>query len=499
MVGPVLSPTDLALAALDLPLAAISALIRQKTLTAEALALACIHRRSRAAAVLDAYTHWAPETALAMARTADAVEDGRRGPLHGIPVSIKDLFGLAGMPIHAGSPRALPAHLAVEGPVVAGLRRQGAVFMGKTHTSELGFGVCGANIHWGTPRNPWDRAHLRPAGGSSSGAAISIVEGSALLALGSDTGGSAREPANMTGIVGLKITHGRWSGAGLVPPGPSLHGPGLLARTIADAAFAFAAMDETCPAGWFEDRFSKPPVMPVRIGVLDDFFWADCAPGVAEAVSRALDELAAAGARILPTPLPQARRFAEISPDWDWGVSAVELLEFMLSELPEWLATLHPGARRQLERQSSLTAVEYLRRLRLLAQLRAAAADAFAEVDVLACPTSPISPPLLEDLSDPETYRRISRLAARNTSIVNLLDLCALTMPVGLDVMGLPVGLQLIGGHGAEETLLFCAGAIENILGTSRRRIGLPPLCDWLPREDDERPKPEAANGASPS
>jgi aspartyl-tRNA(Asn)/glutamyl-tRNA(Gln) amidotransferase subunit A len=416
-----------------------------------------------------------------MARAADETS-GARSPIHGIPVSIKDLFGVTGMPIYAGSPRPLPERFQEEGPVVASLRRQRAVLMGKTHTSELGFGVCGANIHWGTPRNPWDRINIRPAGGSSSGAAISIIEGSALLALGSDTGGSAREPANMTGIVGLKVTHGRWSGAGLLPPGPSLHGPGLLARTVTDVAFGFAALDRECPGSWFEDRFSTAPAVPLRIGVLDDFFWTDCAPGVAEAVSHALDDLAAVRMRVLPARLPQARELAEVSPDWDWGVSAVELLEFLRSELPDWLMTLHPGARRQLELQSPLTAIEYLRRLRLLRKLRAAAEGAFTEVDVLACPTSPMSPPRLEELSDPETYRRISQLAARNTSVVNLLDLCALTMPVGLDQAGLPVGLQLIGPNRADAKLLFCAGAIEKVLGTPHERIGIPPLCDWLSR-----------------
>ncbi len=405
-----------------------------------------------------------------------------RGPLHGIPTSIKDLFGLADMPIHAGSPRPLPERFTADGPVVAGLRRQGAVFMGKTHTSELGFGVCGANIHWGTPRNPWDPINVRPAGGSSSGAAISIVEGSALVALGSDTGGSAREPANMTGIVGLKVTHKRWSGAGLVPPGPNLHGPGLLARTVADAAFAFAAIDGSCSLNWFEDEFSSRQPRALRVGVLDDFFWDECAPGIAEAVSRALREIAAAGATVVPVRLQQAGDLAAVSADWDWGISAVELLEFLQSELPDWLATLHPGARRQLELQSPLTAVEYLRRIRLLATLRRAAEAAFAEVDVLACPTSPISPPRLEELSDPERYRQISRLAARNTSIVNLLDLCALTLPVGLDQAGLPVGLQLVGRNGADTELLRCAGAVEAILGTPRRRIGVPPLCGWLSR-----------------
>jgi aspartyl-tRNA(Asn)/glutamyl-tRNA(Gln) amidotransferase subunit A len=481
--------------ATELPLAEIATRLRERAITSEALVQACIDNRNRAAATFDAYCHWAPETALAMARTADeAFAAGRHlGGLHGIPVSIKDLFALDGMPFYAGSPRRLPARFEAEGPLVGGLRRQGAVFMGKTHTSELGFGVCGANIHWGTPRNPWDPVNLRPAGGSSSGAAISLIEGSALAALGSDTGGSAREPANMTGIVGLKVSHGRWSGEGLVPPGPSLHGPGLLARSVADTAFTFAAIDEACPPGWFDQSFAAAPSGALRIGILDDYFWADCAPGVAEAVSRALDELSASSIRLVATPLPQARQLAAVSADWDWGVSAVELLEFLESELPEWLTTLHPGARCQLEVQSPLTAVEYLRRLRLLRTFAAAAEAVFVDVDVLACPTSPVSPPRLEELSDPETYRRISRLAARNTSVVNLLDLCALTMPVGLDAAGLPVGLQLIASHGQDAKLLSAAGFVERCLGTGRARIGVAPLRQAL-----EGDRTEAMDKATP-
>ncbi|MBV8921061.1 amidase family protein, partial [Bradyrhizobium sp.] len=200
-----------------MPLRLVARALQEKATTAKALAQGAISRREAAAPILDAYAHFAPEMALKMACAADAAfACGQvHGRLQGIPVSIKDLFALDGMPFFAGSPCQLPASLSVEGPVVSGIRAQHGVFMGKTHTSELGFGVCGHNIHWGTPRNPWDAEHIRPAGGSSSGAALSILEGSAYVALGSDTGGSAREPANMTGIVGLKITHGRWSGAGL--------------------------------------------------------------------------------------------------------------------------------------------------------------------------------------------------------------------------------------------------------------------------------------------
>jgi aspartyl-tRNA(Asn)/glutamyl-tRNA(Gln) amidotransferase subunit A len=460
------------------PLRSLTKALNERTTTSEALTRHAISARDVAAPVLDAYTHFAPETALSMARAADAAfaRGETHGRLQGIPVSIKDLFALDGMPFFAGSPRELPASLGVQGPLVSRMRAQQAVFMGKTHTSELGFGVCGHNIHWGTPRNPWDAEKIRPAGGSSSGAAVSIVEGSALVALGSDTGGSAREPANMTGIVGVKITHGRWSGAGLVPPGPSLHGPGLLARTAEDAAFAFSAIDPAIDPREFDLLCESSELSQLRIGILDDDFWGECEPGIAEACKASLDELARAGAKLSSCSLAEASDLRRVAPDWDFGISGVELYEFIASELPEWWETLHPGARLQIESCRSLSAVEYLRRLRLLAAARRSAMSRLEAFDVVVCPTSPLSPPLLDELFEPERYRQINRLAVCNMCVANLLDLCALTMPVALGPTRLPIGIQLIAGHGRDDRMLAAAVAFERVLGTGHERLGSPPL-----------------------
>ncbi len=446
----------------------IAEALRSGRMTAVSIVMEAIERRQQVSSKVDAYAHWAPDTARTMAHQADdAFSRGQDcGRLQGIPVSIKDLFSASGMPTHAGSPHLVPPRLDGEGPIVSRLRNQRSVFMGKTHTSEVGFGVCGENVHWGTPRNPWDAVDVRPAGGSSSGAAISIAEGSALVALGSDTGG----------IVGMKVTHGRWSGEGLLPPGPSLHGPGILMRSVADAAFAFGAIDEGCDPHRLDKACSDADLSTLRIGLLDDSFWAECEPGIEETARNAVEELAAQGARLSPCSLPEVQELRQVSPDWDWGVSAVELLEFLQSELPGWIETLHPGARRQLESQQDLSATEYLRRLRLLRRLRTAADARLADFDVVVCPSSPISPPRLEQLSEPETYKKINRLAVRNMSFANLLDLCALTMPVGLDAAGLPVGLHVIARRHADETLLAAASAFEVALGTGAQRLGIPPL-----------------------
>jgi Asp-tRNA(Asn)/Glu-tRNA(Gln) amidotransferase A subunit family amidase len=169
---------------------------------------------------LHAYSFWAPEQARTVAKAADAAFAAgvSAGPLQGLPVSIKDLFAAAGYPCFAGSSRRLPTEpWERDGPLVATLRRQLGVIMGKTHMVEFAFGGTGQNSHHGAPFNPWDATAHRSVGGSSSGAGVSLLEGSAVLAFGSDTAGSVRIPACMTGNAGLKVTIGRWSTNGIVP------------------------------------------------------------------------------------------------------------------------------------------------------------------------------------------------------------------------------------------------------------------------------------------
>ena len=168
------------------------------------------------------------------------------------------------MEIYAGSSRLMPDALQREGPLVENLRQQRAVFTGKTHTVEFAFSGLGLNSHWGTPRNPWDTAVHRVPGGSSSGAGVSLIEGSAILAFGSDTAGSVRIPASLTGTVGLKTTHGRWPLAGIVPLSPTLDTAGLLARTADDMLFAFAAIDPKSSTAIVRYSIRQTIWMPLR-------------------------------------------------------------------------------------------------------------------------------------------------------------------------------------------------------------------------------------------
>src|SRR5437763_9209480 len=231
---------------LSRPLIEIAQDLRDRRVTARELVEIAIARHERVGERLHAYSYWGPEQARAVALAADAafVAGVSAGPLQGLPVSIKGLFAAQGYPCFAGSSRRLPADpWERDGPLVARLRRQLGVIMGKTHMVEFAFGGTGCNSHHGPPYNPWDAAAHRSVGGSSSGAGVSLLEGSAVLAFGSDTAGSVRIPACMTGNAGLKVTIGRWSTDGVVPLSFTFDTPGLLASSVSDLAYGFAALD----------------------------------------------------------------------------------------------------------------------------------------------------------------------------------------------------------------------------------------------------------------
>ena len=463
--------------ALSLPIAELALRLRDGKLTARALAEEAITNHERFGKGLMAYSQWAPDHARQCADAADAAfaVGSRAGSLQGIPTSLKDLFAVAGFPTFAGSPRRLPAKFETEGPVVASLRRQLATLMGKTHMVEFAFGGTGHNAHYGAPRNPWDATAHRSPGGSSSGAGVSLAEGSALLALGSDTAASVRLPAAMTGNAGVKLTKDRWSCDGIVPLSHTFDTPGILARSMADAAFGFAALDPHLGDGFAFLRRIPAGVDGLRIGVADAWFWDGCENGIDEVVRGAIDRLARAGAVVVDQPLPEARDAYEVFEQG--GVSAIELRAFLDRELPDWLATVDPVNAPALKNAENLSAREYLaRRLRLVAAAKSAAAR-FDGVDVIATPTVRLSPHVLADETGPEKFWARNRGIVHNLVPVNFLTLCAVTLPVGLDRLGLPVGLQLIAKGGDDERLLAIACAAERVLGTPREILGTPPMC----------------------
>jgi aspartyl-tRNA(Asn)/glutamyl-tRNA(Gln) amidotransferase subunit A len=463
---------------LSRPLIEIARDLRQKQVTAPELIEAAIARHDRFGERLHAYALWAPEQARAVAQAAQAAFAAgvSVGPLQGLPVSIKDLFAAAGYPCFAGSSRRLPADpWERDGPLVATLRRQLGVIMGKTHMVEFAFGGTGQNSHWGAPYNPWDAAAHRSVGGSSSGAGVSLLEGSALLALGSDTAGSVRIPASMTGNVGLKVTLGRWSTEGVVPLSFTFDTPGLLARSVSDAAYGFAALDPAGidPVGFIAQACTRD-LAGVRIGVGDPFLWRDCDPGIAEAVEDAVNALTRAGAVTQEFALPEVE--ACYAAFLEGSISAIELRSFLDRDLPDWLAQLDPVIAPAVRNAESLSARDYLARIARLRALARSAAPRLDAVDVIASPTLCQTPPLMSEVADADSHLLVNLRIVRNTVAVNYLGLCAITVPVGRDRAGMPVGLQLTAPARAEEKLLTIALAAERVLGAAADRLGTPPL-----------------------
>jgi aspartyl-tRNA(Asn)/glutamyl-tRNA(Gln) amidotransferase subunit A len=460
---------------LSRPMVELAALLSEGTITSRALTEEAIVHHDRFGGPLMAYSQWASDHARQCADAADKAfaVGSRAGSLQGLPTSIKDLFAHSGFPTYAGSPKRLPAAFEVDGPVVASLRRQLAVVTGKTHMVEFAFGGTGHNAHYGAPRNPWDAKEHRSPGGSSSGAGVSLCEGSALLAFGTDTAASVRLPASMTGNAGLKFTKDRWSTEGIVTLSQTFDTPGILARRMEDAAFSFAALDPLLGDGAaFLQRVPKG-VDGIRIGIADKWFWDGCENGIAEVAKTAIDQLARAGAVVKEAPLPEAQEaFAVFC---EGGVSAIELRAFLDHALPDWIATIDPVNALPVKAAGSIPARDYLMRLWRLKTAAKAARARFDDVDVIAAPTVQLTPPVMTTPT-PETFWAMNRGIVHNLVPGNFLTLCAATVPVGLDRLGMPVGLQLIAKGGDDEKMVAVACAVERVLGTPHERLGVPPM-----------------------
>jgi aspartyl-tRNA(Asn)/glutamyl-tRNA(Gln) amidotransferase subunit A len=244
---------------------------------------------------------------------------------------------------------------------------------------------------------------------------------------------------------------------------------------MADAAFGFAALDPFLGDGFAFLRRILSDVRGVRIGVADAWFWEECENGIGEVVRSALERLVQSGATLKEKLLPEAREAFDVFSEG--GVSAIELRGFLDRKLPDWLATIDPVNAPALKNAENLSAREYLaRRLRLLDAAKTTAAR-FDDIDVIAAPTVMFTPHVMTAESGAEKFWARNRKIVHNLAPVNYLGLCAATLPVGLDRLGMPVGLQLIAKGGDDERLLAIACATERVLGTPREVLGVPPMC----------------------
>lgn len=460
------------------PLREVAADLQSGKLNAETLAEEAVDNHRRFDAPLQAYRTWDADRVAREGAAADLVRkaNGPSGPLHGVPVSVKDLFGVPGYPTYAGTPNRLPESWERAGDFVRRLRRQTAVVSGKAHTVEFAFGALGTNRHfWGIPRNPWDAAQSRVPGGSSSGAGVSLLEGTALLAVGSDTGGSVRIPASLTGNAGIKTTTGRWPTDGCVPLSPIMDTVGLLARSVDDLAYGFGALDPLLgdPRRFLADLERATP-SDFRLAVCENGVWDDCSPGVAEAARGAIDEFAAAGAKLVEIDMPEYS--AGYAMHLKGSVVSGECDAFLNEYLPGWIETLDETVRLRIADGGGITAREWLSRKNELVRLALAADDRLTGFDALIVPTTPVTPPTYDEVEPLDEHVRVNRQMFRNTCPVNMLRLCGLTLPAGLDAAGMPVGITLVGRAGTEERLFAIAHAMERVIGRSADRLGRAPM-----------------------
>jgi aspartyl-tRNA(Asn)/glutamyl-tRNA(Gln) amidotransferase subunit A len=438
-----------------------AALLRAGKISPVDLVRACLGRIESQNPELNAFITVTDESALQEAYAAEMQmrRSEWRGPLHGIPVAIKDMIDTRGVRTTGASAVYLDRIPTADAAVVARLKRAGAILIGKLNMQEFAIGASSVPSYFGPVRNPWDTERI--AGGSSGGSAAAVAAGLCYAALGTDTGGSVRQPAALCGVVGLKPTYGRVSNLGVLPLAPSLDHVGPLTRNVEDCAIVLEAIAGYEPADISSERRPlklRPwpsPAAPVRVGVPRAFFYEGLHPAVSHAVEKALAALSDLGARIEEVSL-------EVSTDRtvfqaEAYASHVALIADRPERyLPETLAKLGRGA--------SVDAPAYMRARLALAQLRRGIAKLFTQVDVLATPTVPVPAPRLLDY--PQTFDEVLAWEAgsmlRNTRPFNSLGIPVVTVPCGRTDDDLPVGLQLAAGPWQERRVLALALAYQS-------------------------------------
>jgi aspartyl-tRNA(Asn)/glutamyl-tRNA(Gln) amidotransferase subunit A len=402
----------------------------------------------------------------AAARAAADAQDGLRAvgyvasPLAGIPVSIKDLFDVAGERTLAGSLALDDAPPAIaDAPIVARLKAAGAVIIGRTNMTEFAFSGVGINPHYGTPANPHDRSLI--PGGSSAGAPISVAHGMAGVAIGTDTGGSVRIPAALCGLVGFKPTQYRVPREGATPLSTTLDSIGPIGVSVACCALTDAVM-----AG-------EPPVVPaavppdgLRLGVPKRVMLDDLEPPVAVAFERAVAALARGGARITELPLDMLGDYGRINVKG--GLPVAEAFAWHEKLIKRRGETYDPRIRTRIERGREMAAAEYIRLVNDRADF-IRRFDAETEgFDALVMPTVPMTAPPIAGFARDEDYTRLNLKLVRNTAIINFLDRCALTLPIETPGAA-PVGLMVVGRHGEDCRLLAIGIGVETVLESVRK------------------------------
>ena len=443
-------------------LATAASAVERRELSPVELVKGCLDRVAARSAALNAFIAVFDREATAQAKRAESeIQNGRyRGPLHGIPISVKDLVDVAGALTTSGSavPPRNPTH---DAPVVAHLRRAGAIIIGKTNLHEFAFGTTSEDSAYGPVRHPIDPS--RSAGGSSGGAAVAIVEGMCFGSIGTDTGGSVRIPSAACGITGLKGTLGEVSCEGVVPLSETLDHVGPLTRTVTDAALLWHAMMGRPPR-------PPQPAESLWISTPRRYFFDVLDDDVRELMAETIRRLQKAGHTVEDVAVAHVERIADVY----LHISLSEAAWYHAPLLAQYADRYTPPVRLRLEMGRYIQAEDYVRAMHARSVLRTAVDRALEGADALLLPALAIAAPPIgaASVAVGDTRHPVRALMLRLTQLFNITGHPAIALPMGIGRDSLPRGLQLVGHRGATDRLLEVARAVERQITGGAGSVG---------------------------
>jgi aspartyl-tRNA(Asn)/glutamyl-tRNA(Gln) amidotransferase subunit A len=443
--------------------------VRTKKLSPVELTQACLSRIERLNPSLNAFITVTAESALARAHEAETeIQGGKwRGPLHGVPIAVKDLFDTAGVRTTAASELFKDRVPTQDGEIVRRLKDAGAILLGKLNMHEFAYGGSTVVSYYGPVHNPWSLDH--EAGGSSSGSAVAMAAGLCYGSVGSDTGGSIRQPSAYCGTVGFKPTYGRVSTRGVVPLSWLYDHVGPMTRTVADAAAMLQVLAGYDP----EDANSADQPVPdyaaalsqsghLRVGVPRAYFYEGLHPEIETAVNAALKEIGKLASSVRDIEMPASN---------DTTILRAEAYAYHAENVKKSPELYQPETLKRIRSGEDVTVATYIQARRQVEQYRHNIRKLFATVDLLVTPTTPVPPfTISELLADMDKLRTKEVLTLRNTRPFNILGLPTISVPCGFTKSGLPIGLQISGAPWAEANVLRLAHAYEQQTDWHKKR-----------------------------
>ena len=446
-----------------------SQLVRNKKVSPVELTQACLARIERLNPKLNAFITVTAESGLAEAHAAEAdIQRGHwRGPLHGIPIALKDLFDTAGVRTTAASGLFKDRVPAQDAEVVRRLTASGAVLIGKLNMHEFAYGGSSVISYFGPVRNPWALDHI--AGGSSAGSAAAMAADLCYGALGSDTGGSIRQPSAYCGTVGIKPTYGRVSTRGVIPLSWLYDHVGPMTRSVTDAALMLQVLAGYDPEDTNSTETAVPDYTaalhekkPMRVGLPRKFFYESLHPEIESAMTAALAVIA---------KLAASQQDVEIPASNDTTILRAEAYAYHFENIKKSPELYQPETLRRIRSAEDVNMVTYVQARRQVDQFRRAIHKTFETVDLLITPTTPVPPFIIAELlADVDNLRTREILSLRNTRPFNILGLPTISVPCGFTSAGLPIGMQITGAPWAEGTVLPLAYAYEQATDWHKRR-----------------------------